>query len=345
MQDSSWNDLTGLLDGKNPGYRPVGFIIDSPWIPGWYGISMLDYYTSDELWLESNLAAVQRFPDVWFMPGFWPEYGMCTEPSAFGSRMIFSEKSLPHAEKIISDISDIVRLPHPDVRTDGLLPFVINRLKNCNKAISDAGYQVRFAVSRGPFNIASFLLGTTELMMAVAIDRENTHKLLNRVTDFICDWLSWQRECFPSVDGVLILDDIIGFVGEAEFNEFVIPNLKRIFDSTGFRIRFLHNDADGLITARHLSDMGVNMFNFSFNHSLSEIRILAGEDIILVGNIPPRDVLAAGSAGDVAAAVKTALAEVPDHSRIVWSAGGGMPPGVSSENIRAFVETVRDMAI
>ena len=90
MQDSSWNDLTGLLDGKNPGYRPVGFIIDSPWIPGWYGISMLDYYTSDELWLESNLAAVQRFPDVWFMPGFWPEYGMCTEPSAFGSRMIFA---------------------------------------------------------------------------------------------------------------------------------------------------------------------------------------------------------------------------------------------------------------
>ncbi|HNR42143.1 MAG TPA: uroporphyrinogen decarboxylase family protein [Bacteroidales bacterium] len=345
MQDSSWNDLTGLLDGKNPGYRPVGFIIDSPWIPGWYGISMLDYYTSDELWLESNLAAVQRFPDVWFMPGFWPEYGMCTEPSAFGSRMIFSEKSLPHAEKIISDISDIVRLPHPDVRTDGLLPFVINRLKNCNKAISDAGHQVRFAVSRGPFNIASFLLGTTELMMAVAIDRENTHKLLNRITDFICDWLSWQRECFPSVDGVLILDDIIGFVGEAEFIEFVIPNLKRIFDSTGFRIKFLHNDADGLITARHLSDMGVNMFNFSFNHSLSEIRILAGEDIILAGNIPPRDVLAAGSASDVAAAVKTALAEVPDHSRIVWSAGGGMPPGVSSENIRAFVETVRDMAI
>ncbi len=342
MQDSCWNDLIGLLDGKNPAYGPVGFIIDSPWIPGWYGISLLDYYSCDELWLKSNLAAVERFPEVWFLPGFWPEYGMCTEPSAFGARMIFTGKSLPHAEKIISDISDAGSLPRPDVRTDGLLPFVINRLKNCDKAISNAGHQVRFAVSRGPFNIASFLLGTTELMMAVAIDREKTHKLLNRITDFICDWLSWQKECFPSVDGALILDDIIGFVGEAEFNEYVIPYFKRIFDSTGFKIRFLHNDADGLITARHLADMGVNMFNFSYNHSMTEIRNLAGKDAILVGNIPPRDVLAAGSADDVAAAVKTAMNEISDHSRIIWSAGGGMPPGVSSGNIRAFVETVRD---
>ena len=37
------------------------------------------------------------------------------------------------------------------------------------------------------------------------------------------------------------------------------------------KVRFLHNDADGLITAGNLNEMGVNMFNFSFNHSLGEI--------------------------------------------------------------------------
>lgn len=341
MRNSSWDDLVALIDGKQLNYLPVGFIIDSPWIPGWYGISRLDYYSSDELWFKANLAAANRFPEVWFMPGFWAEYGMCTEPSAFGSGMVFPESGLPHAEKIIDSVSDTGKLPFPDVRTDGMLPFVINRLKNCEKALKDADHQIRFAVSRGPFNIAAFLTGTTEFMMSLALDPENAHALIGKITDFICDWLLWQRECFSSIDGVLILDDIIGFVGEAEFDEFVVPCFKRIFDVTSPRIRFLHNDADGLITAKNLKKMGVNMFNFSFNHTISEIRELAGKDIVLAGNIPPRDVLASGSERDVTEAVRNAIDGISDHARILWSAGGGMAPGVSDANIDAFIKEVK----
>ena len=342
MRNSSWNDLLALIDGKKLNYRPVGFIIDSPWIPGWYGIPVIDYYASDEQWLKSNLKAINTFPDVWFMPGFWSEYGMCTEPSAFGSRMIFLENNLPHAEKILADISDADRLPQPNVRTDGLLPFMINRLKNCQAAIKNSDHEIRFAVARGPHNIASFLMGTTEFMMALALDPDGSHRLLRKITAFICDWISWQRECFPSINGVLLLDDIIGFVGEGEFNEFVLPYFKTIFASTGVKVRFLHNDADGLITARNLKEMGVNVFNFSFNHSLGEIQELAGQDIVLVGNIPPRDVLAAGTPEQVIQAVKKASGETANHDRIVWSAGGGMPPDVRDENINAFIKAVKE---
>jgi len=342
MRNSSWNDLGSLIDGRKLSYRPVGFIIDSPWIPGWYGISNIDYYSSDEIWLKSNLKAVNSFPDIWFMPSFWSEYGMCTEPSAFGSRMIFTEKSLPHAEKIISGVEEAGSLPQPNVKTDGLLPFMINRLKKSQDSIVRADHQIRFAVARGPLNIASFLMGTTEFMMALTMDPDGSHKLLKKISDFICDWLSWQKECFPSIDGVLILDDIIGFVGDTEFDEFVTPYLKRIFESTGSKVRFLHNDADGLITAGNLSRIGVNMFNFSFNHSMGEIRKLAGDKVILVGNIPPRDILAGGTPEQVYSAVKQALGEVTDHNNIVWSAGGGMPPGVSDINLNTFLKSVRE---
>jgi uroporphyrinogen decarboxylase len=341
MRNSSWNDLVALIDGKELNYMPVGFIIDSPWLPGWYGISNIDFYSSDELWLKSNLKAVNSFPNVWFMPSFWSEYGMCTEPSAFGSRMIFLEDGLPHAEKVLSGIEAYDSLPQPNVKTDGLLPFMISRLKNNQAAIIRADHQIRFAVARGPLNIASFLMGTTEFMMALAMDPDSSHRLLKKITDFICDWLSWQKNCFPSIDGVLILDDIIGFVGETEFEEFVIPYFKRIFEHTGVKVRFLHNDADGLITAGNLNKMGVNMFNFSFNHSMGDIRSLAGSDVILVGNIPPRDVLAGGTPVEVDNAVKKALGEINDYSRIILSAGGGMPPNVNNENIRTFIEAVK----
>ena len=343
MRNSSWNDLLALIDGKKLGYRPVGFIIDSPWIPGWYGVSVLDYYSSDEFWLKANLKAVNTFPDVWFMPGFWSEYGMCTEPSAFGSKMIFLENTLPHADKILTGISDADRLPHPNVKTDGLLPFMINRLRHSEIAIKEADHQIRFAVARGPLNIASFLMGTTEFMTALALDPEGSHRLLKKITGFICDWLAWQKECFPSIDGILLLDDIIGFVGEAEFDEFVLPYFKTIFSCTGARVRFLHNDADGLITAGRLKEMGVNVFNFSFNHSLGEIQRLSGSEVILLGNIPPRDVMAAGTPDEVDRAVKKAFTETKDYDRIIWSVGGGMPPEVKDENINAFIKAVKEI--
>jgi uroporphyrinogen decarboxylase len=82
------------------------------------------------------------------------------------------------------------------------------------------------------------------------------------------------------------------------------------------------------------------MFNFSFEHSIGEIRELAGPEIILVGNIPPRDVLAAGTPAHVDEAVKKAMNETNNHNHIIWSCGGGMPPDVQNENIRAFTDAV-----
>jgi uroporphyrinogen decarboxylase len=341
MNNKSWIDLIALLNGEVLNYQPVGFIIDSPWIPGWYGIPNIRYYASDEHWLKSNTKAINLFPDVWFLPGFWSEYGMCTEPSAFGARMIWIENNLPHAEKILKSVDDINSLPQPNVKTDGLLPFVINRLKENEESIKKIDHQIRFAISRGPFNIASFLMGTTEFMMSLAMNPDEAKLLLDRITVFIMEWLAWQKECFPSIEGIFILDDIMGFVGDYEFNEFVIPSFKKIFSAIDSKVRFLHNDAKGLITARFLKDMNVNMFNFSFEHTMGEIRDHTGPEPILVGNIPPRDVMAAGSPEQVKTAVKKAMDEIKDHNRIIWSVGGGMPPDVNNNNIRAFLDAVK----
>ena len=86
------------------------------------------------------------------------------------------------------------------------------------------------------------------------------------------------------------------------------------------------------------------MFNFSFKHSLSEIRKLAGPEVILVGNIPPRDVLAGGTPEQVKTAVNKAFGEIDDYNRIIWSAGGGMPPDVNNNNIKAFIDAVKEQS-
>ena len=213
MTDEQWRLLRRIIQGEKTTPLPVGFIIDSPWLPNWYGITILDYLSNDELWLKANLKAINEFPDVMFLPGFWSEYGMCTEPSAFGVRCTFPPNEFPHAHKIPLSDGDIDSLPSPDPRTDGLLPFVLNRLKLACPKIEDAGHQIRFAVARGPLNIASYLIGASEFLTLLMMKPEKAERLIKKITAFLSDWLSLQRETFPSIDGIFLLDDIIGFIG------------------------------------------------------------------------------------------------------------------------------------
>lgn len=340
MTSKQWEKLMAVLNGEVFEPVPVGFVIDSPWLPGWAGISTLDYFSSEQMWFEANLKAVRQFPDIMFLPGFWAEFGMCTEPSAFGSKCSWQENELPYAHKIITDIQDIHSLSKPNPKTDGLLPLVLNRLKHYQGQIEQAGHAIKFAVSRGPLNVASFLAGSTEFLMAIRTNPDETHRLLEIVTDFIIDWLELQAGTFASIDGIFILDDIVGFLGEEDFKEAALPYLRRIFQSLDVTVKFFHNDAPGLICAPYLPQIGVNLFNFSFQHNLAQMKELTNPDksgLTLLGNIPTRNVLAAGTPEDVRNSVKAALESVSDKSRIILSCGGGMPPDVSTENIEALL--------
>lgn len=344
MKPEQWDLLKKNISGEKPGKIPTAFIIDSPWVPGWYGCSTLNYYTDDEIWFQANKTAVETFPDVMFLPGFWAEYGMCTEPSAFGAKCVWEEQNLPHAHQIFDDAdsfaAQVDSLKKPNPKKDGLLPFIINRLKNREDDINRIGHQHRFAVARGPLNIASFLMGTTDFLVSLKIYEEEAHKLLKIISEFLSDWIELQLETFPDMDGILLLDDIIGFIGDHDMQSFVIPYIKPIYEKFNVSVNFLHNDAEGRICAPYLAEMGVNLFNYSFNHSISDMKEWTQNKVSLLGNIPPRDVLAKGDQKEIRESVVSALEDIEDYSRIIMSCGGGMPQNVSTESIRTFENTV-----
>ncbi|MCX7983477.1 MAG: uroporphyrinogen decarboxylase [Bacteroidetes bacterium] len=341
MTDQQWNILVSVIQGERVTPLPVGFIIDSPWLPNWYGRTFIDYFTNDHVWLSANLKAIETFPEVLFLPGFWSEYGMCTEPSAFGVRCHFPKNEFPYPYKNIDSAEDIEALVVPDPRTDGLLPFVINRLKLAQSTIEASGHKIRFAVARGPLNIASYLMGTTEFLTMMMMTPEKIHMLMQKITVFLKQWLQYQIEAFPTIDGVFLLDDIIGFMGEAEFREFGLPYFKELY-SIPVTVKFLHNDAPCRVCAPLLPEMGVNLFNMGFDITLNELKELTRNKVTLVGNLPPRDVLAAASPESVYQATQTMLKELRDSTHLIISCGGGMPPGVTTENIRAFIKAVNE---
>jgi len=138
----------------------------------------------------------------------------------------------------------------------------------------------------------------------------------------------------------MLLDDIIGFLGEDEFKEFAYPYLKELYD-TDDSIKLFHNDADCTMSVKYYPELGINLYNPGIQMSLTELRAATGDEMAILGNIPPRDVFAAGSADDVSTTVKALKAEAAGFDRMVFSCGGGMPPAVSTENIQAFIDALK----
>jgi uroporphyrinogen decarboxylase len=75
-------------------------------------------------------------------------------------------------------------------------------------------------------------------------------------------------------------------------------------------------------------------------HTLADMKAWTGNKITLLGNIPPRDVLAAGTPDDIVRSVQEVLQGLEDHSRLIVSCGGGMPPEVPTQNIQAMIAAV-----
>lgn len=341
MTDKQWQDLLDVIKGKILNPLPVGFIVDCPWLPNWYDKSIIDYFSNDEIWLNANLKAVNEFPDIMFLPGFWSEFGMCTEPSAFGAKCSFPTNEFPHAYKVIRSASEISELQVPNPETDGLLPLMLNRLKIAQPKIEKSGHKIRFAVARGPLNVASYLMGATEFLTAMMLEADKIHALLDKITTFLKNWLDLQIKTFPSIDGIFLLDDIIGFIGEKEFKGFALPCFKKLFD-VNVSVKFLHNDAQCGVSLPFLPEIGVNLFNMGFDTSLNDLKKSTEDKVVMLGNIPPRDVLAKGTKEDVKKTVVELLNSLKDKSMVILSCGGGMPPAVSSDNINAFLEAVKN---
>lgn len=339
MTDHQWRILIDVINGEVFDPLPMGFIIDSPWLPNWYGISVLDYFSNDDLWFNANTKAIETFPEVMFLPGFWSEFGMCSEPSAFGSRSSFPENEFPHAHKCIYSIEEVKEIKKPNAETDGFGPFILNRLKINKSRIEDTGHKIRFSVSRGPLNIASYLMGTTEFLTAIMTNPSESHTLIRIITDYLLEWHNLQKDTFPDIDGILILDDIIGFISSEQFKEFGLPYFSELFNRK-VTIKFLHNDANCMESINYLPKMGVNLFNMGYETDMNQLGHITNKKVTLLGNIPPRDILANGTTEEIQQSVQELVKGLRDRSCTLLSCGGGMPPGVTTENLKVFINAV-----
>lgn len=340
MKKEQWETIKKCVAGEQLDQLPISLIIDSPWLPGFLGISMLDYYTMPDVWLEANMKVEQEFPEIIFLPGFWAELGMCAEPSGFGCRTSFFPDRTPQVREMLKSIDEIDRLVQPDPCKDGLMPFLLNFYRRIEPRVNDAGHQIKVVAARGPMAIASHILGVTNFFVGMKEQPAKTHQLLRMTSKLVKDWLDAQMDALKDVEGIMVLDDLVGFVGPKDYQEFGHPYFTEIFGAYPSMVKFFHNDMDNPISFKYLQEWPVDIFNFSHKIDITKARELVGPDICLMGNVPPLDILVYGSTDDVRDAVKSCIRNHP-QTGLMLSVGGGTSPGTPRENILALVDAAR----
>lgn len=342
MMSASWEQFKRAARLQQLERPPIALIVDSPWLAGYAGIDTRDYYLLPDKWLEINKRLLTRFPDVIWIPGFWVEYGMAAEPSAFGAKFHFHADRPPSVEPVVDDVSFWAKALKPiNPQEDGLMPLVIRLYQHLDARLHADGLSIRMVCSRGPMTIASWLMGVTPLMMALIDQPDDITRILDDITTSIIRWLHAQLDAIREPEGIMLLDDLVGMVSRKHYETLIHPHLRRIFDEFDGLVRIYHNDTPCEHLLASFADANFDVFNFSHETDVQVAKAQMGHRVALMGNIPPLDVGVRGTPQEVTQWTTRCLDAGAPGGGLILSFGGGVAPGTPPENIDALVAATR----
>lgn len=339
---TSWERFKLAARLGEPDQVPVAFIVDSPWLPGYAGINTLDYFLLPDTWLKINLDLLSRFPDAVWAPGFWVEYGMVAEPSAFGAQLIFHADRPPSIRPINADPVYWAQAQSADPRQDGVMPLLLRLYEVMEGRLRAEGLGIRMVAARGPLATAGFLMGVSELMVALTTHPDEITHFLDVVTTTIIRWLQAQLDTLHEPEGIILLDDVVGMMSPRLYRTFAAPYLRRIFDSFGGLLRIYHNDTPCQHLYSAFTEANFDVFNFSHEADIAEVKAIMGHRVALMGNVPPLAVAVREPPDVVKRYAVECLNKAAPGGGMILSMGGGVSMGTPAESLDAMLEAARE---
>ncbi len=194
-----------------------------------------------------------------------------------------------------------------------------------------------------PFTLASYAIEgghSTSFARTKALmygDPATWHRLAGLLAEVVADYLRAQVEA--GVQAVQVFDSWIGALDEADYREFVLPHVRRIFDAladTGVpQIHFGTGTGHLLAVQR---EAGGSVIGIDWRTPLDEGWRLVGEGVAVQGNLDPALLFAPRER--LLARVDDVLRRAGGRSGHVFNLGHGILPATPVEAVQAVVEHV-----
>lgn len=300
------------------------------------GVGLVEALYSPEKTATALLAGQRELGYDAIYAGWESSFNLLAE--AMGCVMRFPEDSVPQvAEHVIKNPSDLERIEIPDPHKSGRLPIHMKMLTLLKEEIKD---QVPlFAYTPGPFTLAGQLAGINPLMMATIQDPEYVHAITDITLQASMRYALANIEA--GVDIIITADPTASgsLISPTTFKTFAAPLITKITSAVtkAGAIASLHICGKTTPILDQMAATGVQVVELDHLVNLTEAKQRVGEQVILMGNLDPTELLLSGTPKQVEAAAKACIEGVGADGRYILSSGCEIPPQAPLDNIRAMV--------
>lgn len=337
----SWQRFLKTVKFEKVDYVPVALLGTPRFFASLADIPLFECLHDPGKLIQVEAQAFQRFPDVTFIPGCWPDLGVGIF-SAFGCKIHWPKDAMPWVKEVaIKSEQDIKFLKIPDPKHGGLMPWYLKTLSRFAEERSSFSNNLRFLWSNGQGELASHLWGMQEVLMNIHLKPKLVQELLKKLTEFIINWLEVQLEIMGKAEGILFTDDISGLVSQEMYEEFLLPYHCQIREKFKDYIFVFHCDTKSDHILQSLLKVKFDVFNLGPTTDLANAKKEIGEKICLMGNVDPVDIMQNGQVEKVEGASRICMKAGMRRGGYILSVGGGLNEKTPAENIDAMVKITK----
>ena len=257
-------------------------------------------------------------------------------PEAMGLNYEMEEKRGPIFPKKINSPNDLKALRVAQAED---LRYVLDAIRLTKRALNGRVPLIGFAGA--PWTIFSYMIEGTGSKTFSAAKKvlytapDFAHQLLDMITQSTVHYLKGQVQA--GADIVQIFDSWAGILGPEQYNEFSLPYIARICDAVTEVPKIVF--AKGAFFARErLNDISCDVVGLDWNMDIAESRTLLSKKV-LQGNLDPCALY--GSLDDVRRETRKMM-KAFGHSNHIANLGHGLYPDTEVDNVRCFIDTVKE---
>lgn len=332
--------IKSAIDGKMPDMRPV-MLHNFMLAVAEYGCSMKQYREDPQIAANCHIKFVEKYG----IDGVLFDVDTALLASAAGAPVDYPENEPARVcAPLISSLDEVDYLEDKDISKNVRIQHSLEVMKILRKYFGHEMF-LRGNCDQAPFSLACALRGPEAFMMDLILEPEKAKKLIDYTSRISVQMIHLMAKA--EVDMVSNGDSPAGpeMISQEMYREFALDSEKLLLQAAheeGLPY-LLHICGNTNIILPDMANAGFDAVELDYKTSTEAIFNNFSKSVTIFGTVDPSGVIALGKPEDVRREILEIEKYYKGNPRIVYGAGCAIPPITPEENIRMFVQTVREL--
>lgn len=250
--------------------------------------------------------------------------------------------SIPTPERPF-EIEDLKQLREIDISADSRIQGYLTTMRLMAEELPHD--VIRGSYITGPFTLAAMIMGAERASIATIREKDILTALCDFTVTVVEKYMELQIEAGAQV--LCILEPTGGMLGPGQFKEFSGDYIKgilgRMKDIPANVVLHVCGNTMHIIDQMISTEVdAISLHSREEGVDLAAVAERTPEDVAVIGNINPTEIMLLASPDQVRSAVAELMDTMKRYPNFILSTGCDLPQAVPEENLSAFMETGRE---